>query len=61
MKAKFKCWDCKCVFESNPGLTTCSKCGYNYITWLNYDRLFPGSGLPLSDSEPCICYKVDKL
>ena len=39
MKAKFRCLKCDYIWEDNPGPTTCKKCGYCFIQWLNYDEM----------------------
>jgi Zn finger protein HypA/HybF involved in hydrogenase expression len=49
--AKFKCWKCGHKFEAKPGPIECPECKHNYLTWINFDRMVPGTGLPLPDVE----------
>lgn len=39
------------MFESDPHPVNCVKCNNMFLTWLNYETLFPGSGLPVSDPD----------
>lgn len=38
MKAKFRCLSCGYKWESEPGPTTCPKCGHFYVKWVNYEE-----------------------
>jgi len=37
---KYKCLKCDHKYEHPVRPTECPKCGYLYVEWLNYDKLF---------------------
>jgi rRNA maturation endonuclease Nob1 len=39
IKAQYKCVKCKHEYTSKCGPTSCTSCGHNYVTWINYTWL----------------------
>lgn len=40
MLAHYKCLNCGCEWESRTGPTQCPKCGFAYMKWLNYEKMW---------------------
>jgi DNA polymerase II large subunit len=45
IKPEYRCQKCHWYFKRDkPGPTQCPKCGYNYVDWLNHEKVIKSLG-----------------